>query len=80
MSIEGIEARCRGLTPIRVLRRLRTVVAGFARSDDGVTAIEYGLLASGIAVAILLSVIAMGEDLTQMFEGAHTSIEDARGG
>jgi pilus assembly protein Flp/PilA len=41
---------------------------------NGVTAIEYGLIAGAIAVAIIASVIALGSDITGLFERTATAI------
>ena len=42
-------------------------VQGFLASDDGATAIEYGLIAAGIALAIVAAVFAFGSDLNAVF-------------
>ena len=39
----------------------------FLKDDEGVTAIEYGLIAALIAVVIILSVTAVGTSLTNIF-------------
>jgi pilus assembly protein Flp/PilA len=39
----------------------------FIRDEEGVTAIEYGLIAALIAVAIILSVTLVGTDLALVF-------------
>ncbi len=39
----------------------------FLRQDEGVTAIEYGLIASLIAVAIIIGVRAVGTNLETLF-------------
>lgn len=39
----------------------------FITKDDGATAIEYGLIAAGIAVAIILAVFALGSRLNDFF-------------
>lgn len=41
----------------------------FWADEDGATAIEYGLLASLIAVAIIAGATALGGKLDDMFEG-----------
>ena len=46
---------------------------------DGATAIEYGLIAAGIAIAISAVVFAFGEQLTAMFQGASDQIAGAGG-
>ena len=39
----------------------------FARDEEGVTAIEYGLLAALIAVVIITAVTTVGTDLKAVF-------------
>ena len=39
----------------------------FYRDKSGATAIEYGLIAAGIAVAIIAAVFALGEDIEGFF-------------
>jgi pilus assembly protein Flp/PilA len=40
----------------------------YLKQEDGATAIEYGLIAAGIALAISAAVIVFGQDLTALFE------------
>ncbi len=40
---------------------------GFLKEEDGVTAIEYGLIAALIAVAIIAAVTTVGTKLTGTF-------------
>lgn len=37
----------------------------FLRNEDGATAVEYALVAGGIAVAIVATVFALGTELTE---------------
>jgi pilus assembly protein Flp/PilA len=39
----------------------------FFRDEEGVTAIEYGLIAAGIAIAIVIIVFAIGTQLNVLF-------------
>lgn len=39
----------------------------FMRDEEGVTAIEYGLIASLIALAIILGATTLGENLNSLF-------------
>ena len=48
-------------------RVMRTLLLRFARDDTGVTAIEYGLIASLIAVVIITAVTLVGTNLTTKF-------------
>lgn len=41
----------------------------FLKNESGATAIEYGLIAAGIAVAIIAAVGLVGDNLVLMFEG-----------
>ena len=53
---------------LQVLRR-------FVDDDRGATAIEYGLIAAGIAVAIIVTVQALGTQLTTTFSSVSTSLK-----
>ncbi|MGI9412397.1 MAG: Flp family type IVb pilin [Hyphomicrobiales bacterium] len=41
----------------------------FTKDESGATAIEYGLIAAGIAVAIIGAVFTVGTKLSAMFTG-----------
>lgn len=49
----------------------------FMRCEKGATAIEYGLIAAGIAVAISVVVFTVGSDLVALFSGIGTKITSA---
>ncbi len=44
-------------------------IVQFTKDESGATAIEYGLIAAGIAVAIIGAVFAVGGKLSAMFQG-----------
>ncbi len=46
----------------------------FLKDEDGVTAIEYGLLAALIAVAIIVTVGLVGDKLVTTFEAVETAL------
>lgn len=48
----------------------------FLKDEDGATAIEYGLLAALIAVAIITAVGLLGDRLQDTFENIETALED----
>ncbi len=54
----------------------------FLRDEDGATAIEYGLIAAGIAIAIVIIVFAVGDSLANLFATIQTWLDSAekRGG
>lgn len=47
----------------------------FVRDESGATAIEYGLIAAGIAVAIITVVNGLGEKLTTTFSNVTTKMK-----
>ena len=44
------------------------------RSNDGATAIEYGLIAAGIAVAIAIVVFSLGSQLNLLFSNVSNAL------
>ena len=46
---------------------MRVLVSRFATDESGATAIEYGLIAAGIAVAIVTAVGLVGTQLNTLF-------------
>ncbi len=49
----------------------------FLKDEDGVTAIEYGLIAALIAVVIIVAVTAVGGSLKATFETVETALDGA---
>lgn len=54
---------------------MKTQLQQFWNDEDGATAIEYGLIAGLIAVAIIAALTALGADLRAMFEKVSTSVK-----
>jgi pilus assembly protein Flp/PilA len=50
-------------------------VSRFLRDDSGATAIEYGLIAAGIAIAIIAAVNALGTALSGKFAQITTALK-----
>ena len=48
---------------------MKTTLARFLKDESGSTAVEYGLIAAGIAIAILTAVNALGGSLSGLFGG-----------
>ncbi len=46
--------------------------------EEGATAIEYGLIAAGIALAISAAVVAFGDQLTTLFSTMTDTLADAQ--
>jgi len=57
-----------------VMRHLSITIKQFIGNDDGVTAIEYGLIASLIAVGIITGVSAVGTSMNSMFSYIATMV------
>ena len=54
---------------------MRNLLWSFIVDDQGATAIEYGLLAAGIAVAIIATVTALGTNLNTTFSSVSSAIK-----
>jgi pilus assembly protein Flp/PilA len=52
---------------------MKTLIKRFAKDESGATAIEYGLIAAGISVAIITVVTGLGSKLETTF----TSVKGA---
>jgi pilus assembly protein Flp/PilA len=50
-------------------------VLRFLRNDSGATAIEYGLIAAGISVAIIAVVQALGTNLNSTFSSVSGALK-----
>ncbi len=49
-------------------------ISRFLRNESGATAIEYGLIAAGIAVVIIVAVTLVGTNLTTTFNTVATAV------
>ncbi|MFM0739330.1 Flp family type IVb pilin [Paraburkholderia xenovorans] len=53
---------------------MKNTIQQFLRDEDGVAAIEYGLLAGLIAVAIIVTTRAIGTNLNNVFTYVSTAL------
>ena len=60
-----------------MLLQVWTKMEAFVRCEKGATAIEYGLIAAGIAVAISAVVFTMGDSLVDMFTNVSGKLSTA---
>lgn len=59
------------------MRNIRKAFARFRRDDRGATAIEYAMIAVGIAVAVVATVNATGQSLNTNFYGkVHEAVKN----
>jgi pilus assembly protein Flp/PilA len=54
---------------------MKMLLARFARNEGGATAIEYGLIAAGISVAIITVVAGLGSNLNTTLTSVSTAIK-----
>ena len=54
---------------------MRKILARFAQDESGATAIEYGLIAAGISVAIITVVSGLGSKLNTTFTSVQTALK-----
>ena len=52
-----------------------SIVRKFLKDESGATAIEYGLIAAGIAIAIITAVNGVGSKLSSNFNNISTSLK-----
>ena len=50
------------------------ILKSFLRDESGATTIEYGLIAAGISVAIIVTVNALGTKLNTTFDNISTKL------
>ncbi len=55
---------------------MKNLIAKFVKDESGATAIEYGLIAAGISVAIIVTVNELGTSLNTQF----TTVKSKLGG
>jgi len=53
---------------------MKKLVLRFANDESGATAIEYGLIAAGISVVIIVAVQTVGTELTTVFTDVATAL------
>lgn len=60
-----------------MLTRLLAMKNAYMKDERGATAIEYGLIAGGISLAIALAVFLLGDSLETMFGSLATALDSA---
>jgi pilus assembly protein Flp/PilA len=54
---------------------MKNLIARFVRDESGATAIEYGLIAAGISLAIIAIVNGLGTNLNTKFTAINSSLK-----
>ena len=53
---------------------MRRIIANFINDQAGATAIEYGLIAAGISIAIIVAVNGLGTTLNTTFTNVNSQL------
>ena len=53
------------------------MLTNFLRDESGATAIEYGLIAGLVSVAIILALTSLGTELSALFDRIATEVSSA---
>jgi pilus assembly protein Flp/PilA len=57
------------------LNLMKNLIARFVKDESGATAIEYGLIAAGISLAIIAVVNGLGSNLNTKFTSINNSLK-----
>jgi pilus assembly protein Flp/PilA len=56
-------------------QNMKRILGNFLADESGATAIEYGLIAAGISIAIIVAVNGLGSNLNNVFNSVNTSLK-----
>lgn len=59
---------------------MQQIISNFLREEDGVTMIEYGLLAALIAVVSIVAITALGQELALLWGKITAALKPVAGG
>jgi pilus assembly protein Flp/PilA len=54
---------------------MKKLIARFVKDESGATAIEYGLIAAGISIAIIVAVNGLGTNLNNTFSSVNSQLK-----
>ncbi|MET4206322.1 Flp pilus assembly pilin Flp [Bradyrhizobium sp. LA2.1] len=74
LGISPVPATCGRVGRMRVVK-LKCLLIEFAADESGATAIEYGLIAAGIALAIIEIIYALGTNLVAKLQSLATALK-----
>lgn len=76
VTVVSAPATARVLQPrVQMELQMSKLVARFVKDESGATAIEYGLIAAGIALAIITAVNTLGTTLNTKFTNVNSQIK-----
>ena len=73
--MSATSAALKGLNTSTMEAGLKRIFSKFMSDQSGATAIEYGLIAAGIALAIIAIVNGLGTNLNNQFTSINTSLK-----
>jgi pilus assembly protein Flp/PilA len=76
---EELSRQYRRIKAMNVYNKVILAVQNAVQSEEGVTAIEYGLIAALVVVGIVVSLTTIGTDLTNIFQTIATDLTKAAG-
>lgn len=59
---------------------MKRLFARFVKDESGATAIEYGLIAALLSVAIITALTSVSDELTKTYDEVKGALETANGG
>jgi pilus assembly protein Flp/PilA len=63
------------ITKLDDFTAIRSLVGRFLRDEGGATAIEYAMIASGIAVAIATTIVSLGSTVNNLYTSVATAMK-----
>ena len=79
-TVADTGAACKLITRIKgtnlMLQMLKTYIDRAHWRDEGATAVEYGIMVALIAVVIIVAVIALGENIRDVFQETADCVAD----
>jgi pilus assembly protein Flp/PilA len=58
-----------------MLQMLTTYMKHYTKSEEGATAVEYGIMVAAIAAVIIVLVIALGDNIRDAFQTVNTEMD-----
>jgi pilus assembly protein Flp/PilA len=75
--IKHVRSSIRGGLTRKVSNNMTSLITRFLSDESAATAIEYGLIAAGISVAIITAVMTLGTQLNSTFNAVSSQLASA---
>ena len=72
-----LEWHGKGSRKMKASEKVATCVQSFLKDESGLSAVEYGLLAAGIAMGLWTLIHGIGSDLSSIFTNVKTDLDTA---